>query len=57
MVPNERPYTILFNLGSRSKAMVPDESLYMISYMHTIQMKSLSLIVFGIFEERSVYDL
>ena len=38
-----------FDFGSRSKVMVPNESPYMVSYMSTIEMKSLSLAVFEIF--------
>ena len=36
---------LTFDLDPRSKVMAPNESPYMISYMYTIQMKSLSLIV------------
>ena len=39
---------------SRSKVIAPKESPYMISSMSTIQLKSLSLIVFEIFEETSI---
>ena len=48
-----------FDLGSRSKVMVPNESPYMIFYMCTIQMKSLSLIVFEIFDKKAcmTFDL
>ena len=37
---------LTFDLGPRSKVIAPNESPYRISYMSTIQMKSLSLIVF-----------
>ena len=39
------------DIGPRSKVMAPNESLYMymVSYMSTIEMKSLYLIVFEIF--------
>ena len=37
---------LAFDLGSRSKVIAPKESPYMISYMSTIQMVSLSLIDF-----------
>ena len=40
---------MIFDLGARSNAMVPNESTYMISFMSTIQMEPLSLIVFEIF--------
>ena len=48
-----------FDLGSRSKVMAPNESPYMISYMSTIQMESLSLIVFEIVEKNAhmTFDL
>ena len=39
------------DLGPRSKVMAPNASPYMISYMSTIQMKSLSLVIFEIFEK------
>ena len=37
---------LTFDLGSRSNFMAPKESPYMIFYMSTIQMETLSLIVF-----------
>ena len=45
---------LTFDLGSRSIVMAPNESSYMISYMSTIQIESLSLIVFEIFEKKSM---
>ena len=44
---------------SRSKVMAPKESLYMISSMSTIQLKSLYLIVFEIFDKKAcmTFDL
>ena len=43
-----------FDLGSRSNLFAPTESPYMISYMCAIQMKSLSLIIFEIFDKKSI---
>ena len=40
---------LTLDLGPKSKVMAPNESPYMVSYMSTIEMKSLSLIVFEIF--------
>ena len=42
-----------FDLDLRSKVMAPNESPYMISYMSTIQMESLSLTLFEIFDKIS----
>ena len=46
-----------FDLGSRSKVMAPNESPYMISYMCTIQIDLLSLIVFAKTADFTVFDL
>ena len=48
-----------FDLGSRSNVMAPNERPYMISYMSTIQMESLSHIDFEIFEKNAhmTFDL
>ena len=43
---------LTFDLDLRSKVMAPNESPYMISYMSTIQMESVSLVVFKIFEKK-----
>ena len=43
---------LTFDLGPKSKVMAPNESPYMISYMSTIQMESLSLIVPEIFAKK-----
>ena len=43
-------------LGLRSKVKAPNESPYMISYMSTIQMKSLSLTIFEIFAKIAFFD-
>ena len=50
---------LTFDLDLRSKVMAPNESPYMISYMSTIQMGSLSLIVFDIFDNKAylTFDL
>ena len=50
---------LTFDLGSRSNFIAPNESSYMISYMSTIQMKSLSHVFFEIFETiaRLTFDL
>ena len=42
----EKNAQMTFDLGSKSKVMAPNERPYMISYMSTIQMEPLSLIVF-----------
>ena len=49
----------VIDLGPRSKVISPNESPYVISYRCTIQMKSLSLIVFEIFAKMTflVIDL
>ena len=41
---------LTFDLDPRSKVMAPNESPYMISYMSTIQMESLALMVTEIFQ-------
>ena len=48
-----------FDLDSKSKVIAPNESPYMISYMYTIQKKSLSLIVCKISSKRAflTFDL
>ena len=46
-----------FDLGSRSNVMAPNESSYMISYMSTIQMEPLSLIVFKKTADITFFDL
>ena len=46
-----------FDLGSRSKVMTPNESPYMISYMSTIQMEPLSLIVYEKTADFTLFDL
>ena len=48
-----------FDLDPRSKVIAPNESPYMISYMYTIQKKSLSLIVCKISSKRAflTFDL
>ena len=48
-----------FDLGSRSNVMAPNESPYMISYMSTIQIKSLSLVFFKILKTKAhlTFDL
>ena len=48
---------LTFNLDPRSKVMAPNESPYMISYMCTIQMESLALLICEIFEKKSLFDL
>ena len=55
----EKNARMTFDLCSRSKVIVSNESPYMISYMSTIQMESLSLIVFEIFEKTThmTFDL
>ena len=65
MAPNEvfeiieKTARVTFDLGSRSNVMAPNESPYMISYMSTIQMETLYLIVFEIFEKTAhlTFDL
>ena len=46
-----------FDLGSRSNVMAPNESPYVISYMCTIQMEPLSLIVFEETADFTFFDL
>ena len=46
-----------FDLGSRSKVMAPNESPYMISYVCTIQIEPLSLIVFEKTADFTFFDL
>ena len=57
-VPISRKTNLTFDL-SRSKVMAPKENLYMISSMATIQLKSLYLIVFEIFDKKAymTFDL
>ena len=47
----------VIDLGPRSKVISPNESPYMISYMSTIQMESLALIVCEIFEKKCLFDI
>ena len=47
---------LTLDLGPRSKVNSPNESPYMISYMSTIQMESLTLVVCEIFEEKCLFD-
>ena len=48
-----------FDLGSRSNVMAQNESSYMISYMSTVQIKTLSLVFFEIYETKArlTFDL
>ena len=48
---------LTFELGPRSKVMAANESPFMISYMSTIQMESLSLMDFNIVAKNSFFDL
>ena len=48
---------LTFDLDPRSKVTTPNESPYMISYMSTIQLESLTLMIFEIIEEKCLFDL
>ena len=48
---------LTFDLASRSKVIAPNESLYMIYYMSTIQMAPLFLIVFEKTADFNFFDL
>ena len=48
---------LTFDLDPRSKVMAPNESAYMVFYMFTIQLKSLTLMVFEIVDEKCLSDL
>ena len=45
------------DLGPRSKVMAPNESPYLVPYISTLEMKSLSLIVFEIFAKIALWPL
>ena len=48
---------LTFDLDPRSKVITPNESPYMTCYMSTIQLESLTLMVFEIVEEKCLFDL